>query len=187
MRTIVAVVADHGEEFFEHGRKGHQNALFEESVRVPWILRWPGVVPAGGRVAGAVGLEDVAPTLLALIDAPMLPEATGRDLSAEVRSGESAPGSVLLTFGSLAALRGRDWKLVLDAERHKASYFDLASDPGEQRPRPAHKAAPDRLRALVERLAKVRAQGRRLRREGTRPVELDAGSESKLRALGYIE
>ena len=39
--TIVVVTSDHGEEFFEHGRKGHGTNLYDETIRVPWILRYP--------------------------------------------------------------------------------------------------------------------------------------------------
>ena len=33
--TVVVVTSDHGEEFFEHGKKGHRNALYDESIRIP--------------------------------------------------------------------------------------------------------------------------------------------------------
>jgi arylsulfatase A-like enzyme len=64
--TLVVVVADHGDEFFEHGGIGHRRTLFEEVLRVPLILRLPGRLPAGRRVAGSVPLTSVAPTILHL-------------------------------------------------------------------------------------------------------------------------
>ncbi len=65
--TLVVVVSDHGEEFLEHGGLGHRRTLHEESVRVPMILRLPGVVPAG-REHGPTSLAAVKPTVLALVE-----------------------------------------------------------------------------------------------------------------------
>ena len=62
--TIVVVLADHGDEFFEHGGIGHRRTLFEEVLRVPLIVRLPGGERAGERVAHPVSLCDVAPTVL---------------------------------------------------------------------------------------------------------------------------
>lgn len=60
--TIVCVVADHGEEFGEHGRIGHGHGLWENLLRVPWILYVPGDAPV--RVTSPVSLLDLYPTLL---------------------------------------------------------------------------------------------------------------------------
>lgn len=79
--TIVCVVADHGEEFGEHGRVGHGHGLYEGLLRVPWILRVPGRAP--GRVAAPVSLIDVFPTLLAAADLRAPPTHDGVDRLAE--------------------------------------------------------------------------------------------------------
>jgi hypothetical protein len=71
-RTLVVVTADHGEEFFEHGNLGHRSTLHEELVQVPLILRLPGRLPAGRRVAGLVSTIDVVPTALELLGLPPL-------------------------------------------------------------------------------------------------------------------
>ncbi|MEW6071941.1 MAG: sulfatase [Planctomycetota bacterium] len=60
--TILCVIADHGEEFGEHGRIGHGHGLWENLLRVPWILHVPGRAPA--RVEAPASLLDVFPTLL---------------------------------------------------------------------------------------------------------------------------
>ncbi len=65
--TLVVAVADHGDEFFEHGGIGHRRTLYEEVLRVPLILRLPGRLPAGARSATPVSVADVAPTALALL------------------------------------------------------------------------------------------------------------------------
>jgi arylsulfatase A-like enzyme len=62
--TLFVFTSDHGEELFEHGGWKHGHTLYEEQIRVPLILRWDGVIPAGARFAEPVGLIDLAPTIL---------------------------------------------------------------------------------------------------------------------------
>jgi arylsulfatase A-like enzyme len=69
-QTLVIVVSDHGEEFFDHGNLGHRHALHEEVARVPMILRLPGVLPEGAAVRGPVSVTDLLPTVLEVIGAP---------------------------------------------------------------------------------------------------------------------
>ncbi|MHC4894826.1 MAG: sulfatase, partial [Planctomycetota bacterium] len=60
--TVVVLTADHGEEWEEHGGLGHGHTLYGELVRVPLVIRAPGVEPA--RIAERVSTLDVAPTVL---------------------------------------------------------------------------------------------------------------------------
>ncbi len=64
--TIIVVTSDHGDEFFEHGKKGHGQNLFDDVLRVPLVMRYPSKIPAGRVVKGQVRLMDVAPTILGL-------------------------------------------------------------------------------------------------------------------------
>ncbi|MEW6072786.1 MAG: sulfatase [Planctomycetota bacterium] len=95
-RTLVVVTADHGDEFFEHGSLGHRRTLFAEVTRVPLLLRLPGVLPAGRRVAGLVSLADLAPTILDLAGLPV-PEANGGTSFGPFLRGEAGdPGRGVL-------------------------------------------------------------------------------------------
>ncbi|MFH2002420.1 MAG: sulfatase [Planctomycetota bacterium] len=71
-KTLVVLTADHGDEFFEHGSLGHRLTLFEEVVQVPLIMRFPGRLPAGLRVPGLVSTIDILPTLMELLDLPLM-------------------------------------------------------------------------------------------------------------------
>lgn len=86
--TILMVVSDHGDEFFDHQSIGHRSTLFAEQCRIPMILRVPGVTPAGRRVPELSRIYDSAPTLLDFAGAPPLEEAEGASLRATLEGNE---------------------------------------------------------------------------------------------------
>ncbi len=136
---LVVVLADHGEEFFEHGGKGHQKTLFEEVVRIPMIFHWPGHLPAGATVPDLVRIVDVFPTLLELVGTAPPEPIAGRSLVPLLRGGELPEQPALLELRAfpqrpLAALRSAHGKLLLGRWPAAPAFFDLATDPGERRP-----------------------------------------------------
>jgi arylsulfatase A-like enzyme len=74
--ALVAVAADHGEMFGEHGKWTHSNSVYEELLRVPLLLRYPGVIPAGQTVDAPIYSMDLMPTIL---DFAGIPIPTGLD------------------------------------------------------------------------------------------------------------
>ena len=66
-RSVVVVAGDHGEGLGEHGERTHGLFLYDAALRVPLLIRAPGIVPAGARIGGPVELADVAPTVLDLL------------------------------------------------------------------------------------------------------------------------
>ncbi|MBM3985385.1 MAG: hypothetical protein FJ296_06820, partial [Planctomycetes bacterium] len=195
--AIVVVLADHGEEFNEHGGWMHGQSLFQELVHVPLIVRAPGRVPAGQRVAAPVRLLDLPPTLADLVDAEPLPSWQGHSLVPLMR-GTAPPGdepALSMKFsldrklgGALGdhetALYAEGCKLIIHHDHQKASLFDLQADPGER-----HDLADER----PEQLARLLAQAQRLMRELPElPIasEVESRSEEKLqhlREMGYLE
>jgi arylsulfatase A-like enzyme len=137
--TLVVVVADHGEEFLEHGGLGHRRTLYEEVLRVPMILRLPGRLPAGLRPRGPVSLAALLPTVLALVDGAPEPLAALEDRAPALArlvlnpTGEREDMRVLESFqhGSLKLLR----RCTLGSEgaraREELSWIDLVQSPGE--------------------------------------------------------
>ncbi|MCB2053948.1 MAG: sulfatase-like hydrolase/transferase [Geminicoccaceae bacterium] len=77
--TLVIYASDHGDQLGERGLWWKQT-FFEESVKVPLIMRWPDRFPAGGRRQQVVSLLDVAATMLDAMGAPVLPRSRGRSL-----------------------------------------------------------------------------------------------------------
>jgi arylsulfatase A-like enzyme len=79
-RTVLIVTSDHGEQFGERGSFGHGLSLFDEEVRVPLLIRAPGLAPAGRVVAEEASLRDIAATALDL-SAATAPPLPGRSLA----------------------------------------------------------------------------------------------------------
>jgi arylsulfatase A-like enzyme len=185
--TLVVVLSDHGEEFLEHGRFGH-DALFEELLRVPLVVRVADAERRGlrrGRVREVVRLVDVLPTVLDLVGLPAPEHLEGRTLVPLLQGGEEAPRFVFAqnreTGSDALAVNG--WKLV--AERWKDLLFDLARDPAERRPLAGGDAVRESLHATLEQLRE-----RALRWHALAPPDrtgpLDAGTRQRLEALGYL-
>jgi arylsulfatase len=182
-RTLVVVVGDHGEEFFEHGNKGHRLNLYEETLEIPLIVRLPGVYE-GGRVAEPpVSLVDVFPTVVSLLEEERPAEVMGHALDA-IRSGAvSRAGVVAELYQRFSSLTGTEWKLILDRETGQGELYSRREDPGERRDLSAEREEKTRemKRALVE------AEPQRFA-PGNAPVpELDPATEEELRALGYTD
>jgi len=99
-RTIVVVVADHGEEFFEDGRFGHRMSLRDEVLRIPLLFWGPGIIPEGRVVEDDVAIYDVLPTLMDYAALPPDPEIYGRSLRPlmEGETLEPRPVTASLTF-----------------------------------------------------------------------------------------
>lgn len=126
--VIIALTADHGEEFRDHGGVYHGSTLYEEQIRVPLILHVPGV--EGRRVAAPVELVDLAPTLLGLVDHAD-PTMRGDDLRPLFGEDLSWPPA----FGAVSYKKmvvRWPYKLVADLRFDLFEIYDLEEDPHER-------------------------------------------------------
>jgi arylsulfatase A-like enzyme len=170
--TLVVFTSDHGDMLWSHGWMKKQ-APYDESVRVPMILRGPGAT--GGRVTDTLfGLIDLTPTLLGLMDIPGPSTIQGVDLSASIRaeSGAHQPQALLIanqhSCDEAAVQSMPEWRGV---RTHRYTYVENGpSQPwllfdNEQDPYQLHNRVNDReLRveraALSQQLAELlRASG----------------------------
>ncbi len=99
--TLIIFLSDHGEAFFEHGRYGHGNDLYDEVLRVPLILRLPGGKPVG-RVAALAQQADLMPTLAAFLGLPLQRRLHGRNLLGEALGDSAAGDSAVHTEDRIA-------------------------------------------------------------------------------------
>jgi arylsulfatase A-like enzyme len=111
--TIIAVVGDHGDEFFEHGGIGHRRTLFPEVQKVPLLLRVPGSGAEGNRVSQLVATYDLAPTLLDLAGLPANSEAQGKSLQGLISGQTEAPRSALSHLSMVQVIPAPSMKMRL--------------------------------------------------------------------------
>lgn len=195
-RSIIAVTSDHGEAFFEHGTTGHAQSLYEEEVRIPWLLRYPPAIAAGTRVSRVAGIADIAPTLLDLAGLPPLREAMGRSFRPLVCGDERGwiDRPVFCELASTAqhriAIRMPDWKVMMDYRAGTALVYDLRADPAERSPLDlaSFRVPPERLYAIYESTMRALADaGERLPVSGQRDLRVIPPRIAKeLRRLGYL-
>lgn len=184
--TIVIITSDHGEEFLEHGRIGHQMSLFKELLMVPLIVSVPGL--QGHRVSTPVSGVDLFPTVVELLGLSEKASVDGRSLVPLLHKkagfgGLSYQYSELNRDMSLRSLLdpfGRHF--IHNTETGESLLFDLLKDPGEQ-----HNTAaqfPAEIEAFKSNLASVLSAAHRLEAE-------EINKESKevmeqLKSLGYL-
>ena len=94
--TMIAVAADHGESLGAHGESTHGVFLYDETLHVPLLLKFPLNRSGGSRVESRVGLVDVAPTLLkeAGIAVPHEMQGASSFQTRSFRTGETSASSV---------------------------------------------------------------------------------------------
>jgi arylsulfatase A-like enzyme len=190
--TVIVLVSDHGEEFWEHGRTGHGFTNFQEVLRVPLVIYHPDV-PAGRR-DGLVRLLDVLPTVADMVGAPARKEWQGQSLFPLIKKESETP--VRFSYAELghipyvSVLNDR-WKLVRKLSNKKLTgkasedrLYDLEADPGETRDVAAdHPEVYKRMVKLMETLMK----GNEALAAGYEAGEaiIDEELRRQLDALGY--
>jgi choline-sulfatase len=195
-RTLIVVTSDHGEAFMEHGYMEHGRTLHEEVLRVPLFFWGPGLLAAGRRVPGPVGVIDVMPTILDLLGMPIPPGIAGVSLAPQMRPGDPPPPVQRVLFSENT--RYNTYRLAARARRFKAMWegpgleiFDLDRDPTERQsitsPALATHARFLQLQ-FEEQCRQQRAQIDAASSARPAPAALpDPDLERRLRAMGYIE
>ncbi len=200
--SVIAVLADHGEEFGEHGAFSHGSTLFEELIHVPLMVKYPRSRWAGSRIDQRVSTLDLPKTLLDLAGVQTEPgELAGRSLRPPELEGRGERA----LFSEIAPLRGPRLKEVnltalalgsikcihsalptdqLGRELAPWRTFDLSADPQELAPLDADLAASRRCRTQLERWLDV---SRRRPSAAAPEGDLERERRRQLRALGYIE
>jgi arylsulfatase A-like enzyme len=188
--TVVALVSDHGDQWLEHGGIYHGNELWQELVRVPWIVRGPGVARGEAREE-VVGHVDVAPTLLKLLGVAPAPSMRGADVLAEGFEPQPALSRVFSPDGShVAAVTSWPWRLLRKVAPEGAPelhLFRLDLDPLEQDDRVARE--PQCVAALLDwleaKLAECEAQSAAAHAGADVRATIDEELRQQLDALGY--
>ncbi|MCG6925065.1 MAG: sulfatase-like hydrolase/transferase, partial [Acidobacteria bacterium] len=176
--SLIVFTSDHGEEFGEHGTVGwHSHTLFDELLRVPLLVKYPGAWRAGEALDAQVRLLDVAPTVLGAVGVDRPPVFQGANLTYFVAGGPPpSPYALSALDEGATSLRTPEWKRI------GRQLYDLSHDPGETVDVAAEHAG------VAEKLRRIKVE---LVTEGPSigPVEAPVSPELKerLEALGYVE
>lgn len=190
--TVIALVADHGENLGEHGILCRHIGLWETTTHVPLAIRWPAALRhegrgAGQRFTGLVQTIDLFPTLLGGLGVPVPPQ-DGEDLYQLTAAGQGGRRAVFSEDASHlgVTVRSRDYRLVRAQGNpvvpDGSHLYALTSDPGEE-----HDLAGQGL-AIEAQLARVLDAWLADRRDAPEALsrELSPAEIARLKALGYL-
>src|SRR5712692_10410313 len=194
--ALVAVMADHGEAFGEHGENHHGIFLYDETIHVPLLIKLPGL-HAARRVEAKVGLVDVAPSILRAAHVPVPAAMQGESLLGSMRSdekgttdtsndsdlvrpvyAESGYGHLSFGWSKLQAWRTGKYLYVEAPERE---LYDQSVDLLA-----AHNLAADSKAVVDTAAAQVADFYRKTKGSATEKTKLDLDQTESLHALGYL-
>lgn len=210
--TVFVVMADHGDEFMDHGGLGHGHAMYPELLRVPLVLSG-GEIPQGRRVPTLVRGIDVTATIASLAQVPRPGTFEGRSLQenmdetggpavpsepvstnpreVRVELGGSNEGFAFAWNAHQRSLTTENLHLMADLHLDLWQIYDVRADPGEQENLLGSLGKPARrMRRKLEEyemlLNDVAARSAALGRNRRAPA-VDQGTVEQLKALGYAE
>jgi len=185
--SVVLFLADHGEEFYEHGDLTHGQNLYAETVRVPLLLHQPGPDSPHGRVTTSVSTLDVVPTLRGILGLPASAQDQGHDLLA---ASEKRPVVSYLPDESGQHPLGKDLRSIvlghyklIDQRGHGVELYDISADALEQ-----HNIAeqyPGVVADLLEQLDQIHQSARAYPRTTRLPEPPSETMREHLRGIGY--
>jgi len=188
-KTMIILTADHGDEFFEHGRKGHRKNLFDETLKVPLMIKFPSNEWKGKRIDRQVQIIDIVPTFLSYLSFNWDANVQGKNLMPLIHreTDEPEPPRFADLHGWFKCVRTNQAKYLLNVDRRKRfQLYDLENDKGEQddiamsQPtlkKKMHKTLMDWLK-----VAKILAKNL-----GKSEFEYEEHLKKQLKSLGYIE
>jgi arylsulfatase A-like enzyme/uncharacterized membrane protein YbhN (UPF0104 family) len=194
--SVIALVADHGEEFHEHGGFWHGLTLYDEQIHVPLMVKWRKGAPAAPPDARGepARLIDVGPTLLAQAGAAIPPAMQGIDLT--TLPAARAPGDQLVFSEEnhegnvLRAVRTRTWKWIeANAGNPRGlaprELFRVESDPAETEN--VADREPGTARELARQAAELEAAAKAGKIGSARAAKISAEECAQLKQLGYVQ
>jgi arylsulfatase A-like enzyme/Flp pilus assembly protein TadD len=188
-KSVIVLAGDHGEGLGEHGERTHGFFIYNSTLHVPLLMKFPGAAPR--VVAEEVSLADVMPTLLQALKVPVPASVQGRSLLGQVLGRPAAAPSnlyaesylPLLHFGwsQLRSLQSRGMKYI---HAPRPELYDTRTDPHEMKNLfSARQALAQEMHGRLDSLARrfTPASGGGAEKELTDPALLE-----RLRSLGYV-
>lgn len=188
-KTVMAVLADHGESLGEHGEYSHGVFLYDCTLRIPWIMVGPGI-PKGQRIKDQVRTIDLLPTLMTMLggDTPsacqgvsLVPSFSGQRISTTYSYAETLFPKINMGWAELRGIRSSKWKYI---RAPRSELYDLENDPGETSN--LIQRYPADAEKLEYQLRDLTSTGDGKPAEEVRLNNLNTETEEQLRSLGYV-
>lgn len=138
--TLVIITSDHGETLYEHDCYFDHHGLYENTLSVPLIIKFPGQVPEGKRYSDMTRIQDIMPTILDLIGLDTGIAFDGRSLMPRME-GQSMPQETEIYITECTWMRKHgwrtpEWKLIVALEpdfhfKPEVELYNLLKDPLE--------------------------------------------------------
>lgn len=174
--TVIIVIADHGESFWEHGLPLHTTNVYDQAIKVPLVVSYSHLKRKGEAISEQVRLLDLFPTIADLTGNEIPRQCEGSSLLGLMengvrrdREGTFFPGNFALCEcttkrrPATRCLRTGGWKIIVESLTYSIELYNLLADPDE-----AHDlwgkgiAYGDTLLGMIERVPGVRLKGWRL-------------------------
>ncbi|MBE0664992.1 MAG: sulfatase [Candidatus Aminicenantes bacterium] len=190
-QSLIAVVSDHGEEFWEHGNTRHAY-LFVETLHVPLLIKFPGGKYGGRKIIPKVGLFDFMPTILEYLRISPRLKPQAESLLPLIREEKNSRGRVLSFDDGLQFVRFNRGPFVYSNHGIRGVrgewLYNRFADPRERH----NLAGNDRpllaqMRALAAKIMQDQKNFRvRIKTVPSGPAEISKDLERQLKALGYL-
>ncbi len=197
--TLIVVLVDHGEEFWEHDSVGHGHSVYDELVHAPFFVRYPGRTALGRRVPQVVSMVDVAPTVMEVAGVPPMEGVEGVSLT-DTFDGVGTPRPRLAVSDFLFRKKGiRAGRYHWLTTGRGGELYDLATDRHEKKDiikthfigrafartlTGVFMGAKDKTKWWEPGSAVAAAPTKKHKAEA---AEVDKDLEAQLRALGYVD
>ena len=183
--AVIAIMADHGEAFGEHGEERHGMFLYDETIHVPLLIKLPKDRLAGSKVESRVRLVDVAPTLLREAGLNVPAAMQGQALQGMIKSpadlaayAETSYPTRAFGWSGLHSLRSGKYLYV---QAPKPELYDQSVDPGAEKNLAASSSAvANTLNSQITELQ------HKTTRASNGKAAIDPAQAEQLRALGYL-
>lgn len=136
-QTMIIIMGDHGEEFFEHGGYKHGATIYDEIIHVPLIIKLPKNIQYRQKcIKDLVQGIDIMPTILDILNIPLPSQAQGISLRGMWEVKKDTPKHkyvyAISSYG-LESIRSRDYKLIYHLLDNQHEFYDLKNDPQEEK------------------------------------------------------
>jgi arylsulfatase A-like enzyme len=189
--TLVVITSDHGEEFQEHNSFLH-NQVYNETMHVPLLIRFPGKIPVKKRVYQPVEIIDILPTILDLVKIKPHNHFQGRTLVPSINGKDKGKGSVVYGTGRTGQelILKDNLKFIYTLPTKKKELYNLKNDLEEKMNlADSHKGKVGiMMKGLLDWMKKNEVWRKRFKAGKTkRKGELSKEETERLKTLGYLE